>query len=655
MGAISGIYMFGSDTNAAPAGSSIFGKLKAYSFNRTGEWVDQSVHLGCGILYNTPESKMEELPRCNDNGALVITADAIIDNRAELLEQFNLQPGDPAVVTDSELIIRAYETWGHACPGHLIGDYAFAIWDIGKQELFIARDAMGSRTLYYTCEDGYFSFCTVEKPLLGLFGKRAELDEKWITDFLSIDGIQHELECEGTVYRGISQLPPAHYGIVNAMGLVKKRYWEPLRDIKPIVFGSDEEYVEAFNRCFSEAVSCRLRSLGETGIFLSGGMDSGSIASVAAPQLADKGKKLYGFTSVPVPGFSEQPSGTAIYNESREVELIAQAYPNIDITYGSFAEKNCLTDADELLRIFEQPYKIFQNMTWYHSFLKMAAKRNCTVMLNGQTGNSTISYGNFGVQLATLYRKGRIAAAAREIYEFSKLANAPVRKVLKSAIPVVMPYRLKVWKNRRQLREFDRFENMVVKRSLIQKWDVISGLDRIGANTPISRFPDYEEDRKSRTSPLPFAHIGAVETKLSLANGITIRDPSRDKRVFEFCMAIPSEQFVRNGQDRYLLRRAMKGILPDPIRLNIRTKGLQSADWIYRLAPQWPEVLDEAERVLEQGDLEPYVDKDKLREKLAKASRDINKNEENLIRSIVITVIFSRFIAAFNPTPEVVK
>ncbi|NGM83810.1 hypothetical protein G5B47_15425 [Paenibacillus sp. 7124] len=655
MGAISGFYRFGMDTDAAPDGASIFGKLKVFAFDRSAEWADSSVHLGCGIQYNTPESAREELPRLNSGGTLAITADAIIDNRAELLEQFNLKDGSSDVITDSELIIRAYETWGHACPLHLVGDYAFAIWDIGKEELFVARDAMGSRTLYYTCENGYFAFCTVETPLLSLSGEPGELNEKWITDFLAIDGIQHELECEGTVYRGIYQLPPAHYGIVNMKGLVTKRYWEPLKDIKPIVYGSDEEYVEAFNRCFSEAVACRLRSAGETGIFLSGGMDSGSIASVAAPLLADQGKKLYGFTSVPVSGFSGRPSGTAIYNESREVELIGQAYPNIDITYGSFPGKDCLTDADELLRIFEQPYKIFQNMTWYHSFLKMAAGQKCTVMLNGQTGNSTISYGNFGVQLATLYRQGRIAAAAREIYQFSKLVKAPVRKVLKSAIPVVMPYRLSVWKHRRELRTFDRFENMVVKRSLIQKWDVVSGLDRIGANTLISRFPDYGEDRKARTSPLPFAHIGAVETKLSLAHGITIRDPSRDKRVFEFCMAIPPEQFVRNGQDRYLLRRAMKGILPDPIRLNIRTKGQQSADWIYRLAPQWPGVLAEAERALAHGGLDQYVDKDKLKEKLARASRDASENDENLIRSIVITVIFARFIRAFNPTPEVVQ
>ncbi|MDT3428822.1 asparagine synthase (glutamine-hydrolyzing) [Paenibacillus forsythiae] len=648
MGAISGIVVIGSDTDAAPAGSAIFEKLKACSFERTGEWTDHSVHLGCGIIYNTPESRLEELPRSNESRTLVLTADAIIDNRAELLESFKLEPEESRVITDSELILRAYEAWGYSCPEHLIGDYAFALWDAGKQELFLARDAMGSRTLYYSYERGFFAFCTIETPLLKLFGRPAELNEKWIADFLAIDGIQHEMECEETVYRGIYQLPPAHYGIVNAEGFSKKKYWEPLRDIKPIRFKTDEEYVEAFKRCFSEAVECRLRSAGETGIFLSGGMDSGSIACVAAPKLAEKGKKLHGFTSIPVPEFNERPPRMTIYNESREVGLIAEAYPNIGMTYSSFADKNCLTDIDELIQVFEQPYKVFQNMTWYHSFLKLAAERNCAIMLNGQTGNNTISYGNFAVHLVTLSRQGRIVSAARELYGFSRLVNEPVTKVLKSAIPVVLPHRLKLWRHRTRLREFDRFHNVVVKRSLVHKWNVTERLDQIEANTPISRFPDYEEDRKARTSPLPFTHIGAVETKLSLASGITIRDPSRDKRVFEFCLAIPSGQFVRSGQERYLLRRAMKGILPDPIRLNIVAKGLQSADWVHRLAPIWSGVLAEAGQALEKGNLEPYVEVDKLREKLAKAGGDVSKAEDSVVRSILTAVIFSRFIEDFK-------
>ncbi|MNM10873.1 Asparagine synthetase [glutamine-hydrolyzing] 3 [compost metagenome] len=646
MGAISGIYVFGGDRKAVSAGPALFGQLKIYSFQGTGEWTDGSVHLGCGVFHHTPESKLEELPGENETGSLVLAADAIIDNRTELLEQLGLD--ETQVVTDGTLILKAYEKWGHACPNHLIGDYAFAVWDKERRELFLARDAMGSRTLYYTQGADYFAFCTVEKPLVALRGEEAELNEKWIADFLSIEGIQHETDPEETVYRDIYQLPPAHTAVVRAGEFRKNRYWDPLKDIKPVRFASDEEYEEAFNRIFKEAVACRLRSAGETGIFLSGGMDSGSIACVAAPLLEAQGRKLHGFTSVPVPDFDKKPPRMRVYNEAPEVDLIAEAYPNVEITYSSFAEKNCTTDIDELIRIFEQPYKIFRNMTWYHSFLKLAAERNCTVMLNGQSGNNTISYGNFAVHLMTLWKRGRAFSAVRELLGFSRLVNEPISKVFKSAIPVVTPYRLKLWRSRRELRGYDRFRGVPVNRSLARKWKVESRLDAIGTNVPVQRYPDYREDLKSRTSPLPLVHIGAVETKLSLANGITIRDPSRDRRVFEFCMAIPSGQFVRHGQERYLLRRAMKGILPDPIRLNIIKKGLQSADWIHRLVPDWPGLLAEARKILDREDSERYLETEQLRELLDEVSRDVAKVDEDRVAYILTAVIFARFVDSYK-------
>jgi len=648
MGAISGVVRFGKDSEAAQTGSLILNRMKKYRFDHIGEWSDRMIHLSCGIIVNTPESKLERLPRSLDDQSLVITADAIIDNRNELFQVFGLEPDRRTLISDSELILLAFQKWGTACPEHLIGDYAFAIWEPGKQKLFLARDAMGSRTLYYTYGPGYAAFCTLEKPLLGLFGKPAELNEKWIADYLAVEGIQHELQSEETVYQGIYQLPPAHRGIADIGGIRIEQYWNPLKDIKPVRFKTDEEYVEAFNAIFSEAVACRLRSEGDTGIFLSGGMDSGSIAGIAAPLLEQQGKKLHGFTSVPVPGFNEKPPKMRKYNESPEVDLLEKAFPNLEVTYSDFAEKNSMTDINELIGVFEQPYKIFQNMTWYHSFLKMAAARNCTVMLNGQTGNNTISYGNFAVQLLTLHRSGRWITMGKELHAFSKLAEVPVKKVMMNAIPVLTPYWLRAWKNRRRVRRFDRFENVVVKRSLISKWNVAERLDRVKANMLIHRFSDYREDRKTRADLLPLTHIGAVETKLSLANGITIRDPSRDKRIFEFCLAVPPQQFVKDGQERYLLRRAMANVLPDPIRLNIVTKGLQSADWIYRLAPNIASLIAEMEQALDKGELDSYVESAKIREAMAELVQESKPVNDAALRAVLVALIFARFVENFK-------
>src|SRR5690606_12469293 len=100
------------------------------------------------------------------NKRYIITADAIIDNRTELFDLLGIIKTNMSSITDSELILLAYEKWGYNCPQYLIGDYAFAIWDQVKKELYCARDVMGSRTLYYTMHSHMLAFCTIEMPLL---------------------------------------------------------------------------------------------------------------------------------------------------------------------------------------------------------------------------------------------------------------------------------------------------------------------------------------------------------------------------------------------------------------------------------------------------------------------------------------------------------
>ncbi|WP_379137815.1 asparagine synthase-related protein [Paenibacillus sp. sgz500958] len=649
MGAISGVFDAGiTGEDCAVTGTAVFERMAKYQFDHKGEWSDRHAHMGCGIRYNTPESRIERLPRSSDNLAYAITADAIIDNRAELMREFGIQPDVWPQITDSELILKAYEKWGHSCPSYLIGDFTFAIWEAGSKELYLARDAMGARTLYYTHAENRFAFCTVEKPLLGLFGSQPSLNENWMTDFLAIPGIPQETQCVETVYQGIYQLPPAHYGVWNGMDFRTVRYWDPALDIKPIRYRTDEEYVEAFRRIFDEAVACRLRTTGETGILLSGGMDSTSIASTAAPMLSAQGQQLYGYTSIPLPDFKSS-SGNSIYDETKEVELVKEAYSNLDVQFHSLESQSCLTDLDELVDIFEQPYKVFQNMTWYHPLLKKAAKNGCTVMLNGQWGNYSISYGHFTVHLLTLYKKGKLLSVAREVSKSSKLAEASKKRMFRQALTLVHSYHRQERLDRQRKRDNNPFQHALVSPSKAKQRGTLERMEQMQIELRFDRLLDYEEERKSRSSVLPLAHIGAMETKLSLADGITIRDPSRDKRVYEFCLAIPPEQFVRNGQDRYLLRRAMEGRLPDPIRLNFRNMGRQGFDWLERLKPELPQMMDEAERLLANDQVAPFLNISRLRDDLDRmGSGDTFKPNARALWDIIVAIIMQRFVEGFR-------
>src|SRR2546427_256925 len=257
----------------------------------TGAWREGPVALGHGMLHTTPESLREQQPLVGTRGDLVLVADARIDNRGELC---SLLPA-PSDATDAELILAAYERWGEHCPEHLLGDFAFAMWDGRTQRLFCARDHFGVKPLYYHHRPSrLFAFASEIKGLLALPDVPRRLNETRVADYL-VPLLEDKVI---TFYEEIVRLPPAHRMVVSRDGVLIEQYWalDPEREIR---MKSDAEYAEAFREIFTEAVRCRLRSAFPVGSMLSGGLDSSSIACVARELLAeDGGGKLHTFSAI---------------------------------------------------------------------------------------------------------------------------------------------------------------------------------------------------------------------------------------------------------------------------------------------------------------------------------------------------------------------
>ena len=240
-------------------------------------WYEGAAGLAHLALDLTPGSSRERQPTVDHQDGLVLTSDARIDNRDELVRAL----GDGGYLpdeapTEADIILAAYRRWGEACPGHIIGDFAFAIWDERREILFAARDPMGMRALYYRVEPRRVLFATEVKQILAAPDIQARLFEPAVAAFLaSTTGLP-----EWTYYQGIAQLPPAHALSADAGGHRTWRYWaiDPGYEIR---YTEEGQYAEHFAEIFKEAVRCRLRSSKPVGIFLSGGMDSGSVASTA--------------------------------------------------------------------------------------------------------------------------------------------------------------------------------------------------------------------------------------------------------------------------------------------------------------------------------------------------------------------------------------
>jgi asparagine synthase (glutamine-hydrolysing) len=205
---------------------------------------------------------------------LWLKANARIDGREELVQKLQLTVKEPP--TDDELILHAYERWGEDCVKHLIGDFAFAIWDGRLQRLFCARDHFGVKPFFYTHISDHFNFSS-SLNALRLDPRVSEtLNEIAIGDYL-LFGVNQDHST--TTFKDIQRLPPGHTLTITNNAIKIRRYWAP--SIPPEVrFRDSNSYVERFSELLSHAVSDRLR-IARVAISMSGGLDSTSLAAVA--------------------------------------------------------------------------------------------------------------------------------------------------------------------------------------------------------------------------------------------------------------------------------------------------------------------------------------------------------------------------------------
>ena len=571
-------------------GKDMMKKIKHCKVDKYDYYINDNIFIGCGLQHITLESINEILPYNDDKSNLIITCDAIIDNRRELLYELELDKNNVDVFTDSQYILMAYKKWGKECSKHLLGDFSFVIYDEKHKEVFCSRDQIGRRTLYYYYKDNIFAFCTLCEPLLTVFKEKPVLNERWITDFLALASIIHVCEDEETIYKEIKQVQAAYNISIKINKFKKEQYWDPFVELKEFKFNNDDEYVDKFMKIYTEAVNCRVRGIKDIGLLVSGGLDSSSVAAISVDLLKKQGRKLKTFTSVPMEGFVDKKELYSINDESDYVRELSKFIGISDINFYRAEGKNSFNVIDELIEIFEQPYKIIDNSHWINSIGKLASDNNCKVVMKGQYGNVTVSFGDFFTHAKTLFYKGKIIKLFLEINDACKMHNMSRKKFTKTIFKTLLPYRIRKKKFIKNNPNYDRFETSPINKELIKKYNVKQRFDKLDLNIPIGKVTNLKEIRKLMVNRYVNSHVFSISTKISLENGIIFRDPTADIRVIEFCLRLPTEQFVKGGIDRRLIRNAMKGLLPEKIRMNIKESGVQGADCIQRLQPIWEKI-----------------------------------------------------------------
>lgn len=645
MSAIAGIIKINNDPILIEHSNIIMEKLKVYPADDIQTWIKGNVFLGCHAQWITPESIDELLPFYDNESQLAITSDAIIDNRNELFDRLQIDIHKRNVIPDSLLILKAYEKWGEQCPKYLIGDFAFMIWDERKQTLFGARDISGYRTLYYTEKQSSFSFCTTIEPLLSLSYVEKRLNEQWLAEYLVLTGMIDTLDAYMTPYEGIFQIPPGHSIVVNNKKAKLTKY-ASLYQNEPLKLKSNEEYVEAFQEVFQTAVNARLRTHRNIGSQLSGGLDSGAVVGFASRSLMEQNKKLHTISYHPTDDFVDFTNKRLLSDERPFIKKTAKYAPGIIDHYYDFKGKDSYSEIDDMLNVMEMPYKFFENSFWLKGMFEKANDNEIGVLLNGDRGNWTVSWGIAEDYYAILLKQLKWIRLYQELNQYCRKVGGPRLRRLPLIARIGFPI----------INEFiPQGENINMPILINQRFGESIGIFNrlkqrgIGKSGWIPINNIHQERKDLFQKMYPWNSGNTLTCKLSLRYKLWKRDPTNDIRVAKFCMSLPEDQYVQNGVDRALIRRATVNILPDEVRLNQRIRGVQGADWIHRMKPLWDTYMNEIKQMSADKTALEFFDGDMINQVIAKVEKGpvIEMAFDPAYKTLMRCLIVYRFIKKF--------
>ncbi len=588
-----------------------------YNIDDIMEKYGDEYYIACGIQYITVESYVEELPIEDDE--IIFDADVMLDNCKELIRELKLEDNTP----DGYIMYRAYKTWGLDFLNHIYGVFSFMIYDKRKKEVILGRDHCGARSIYFAVNEGRILFSTLLTPIRIIYNEG--INERYLIDYIGLLGLSHISECEETIYQNIYIVAPGEYVVITNNEYRRVEYYNPIQNIKKLNLSRDEEYKDTFLNTFNTAVKSVLRTEDNIGILLSSGLDSTSVACVACRFL--KYKKLKAYTSVPLNDYVNDTPKYYKPDESKEVVKLSSVYKNIENHFISCEGKDAYSNIYENLDILETPYKVIQNNTWLSTILEEAHKDKCRIVLNGQCGNGTISFGDINIHLVTLLSTGKLKEFMRELKNFSTEYKCGRKDLIKL-----------LYRNTKNSSK-EPLQKNIIKDTYIKKYNLNKRL----WNTSCS-VKSLEKDKSVIYHKISLSQIGELETKASLKNGLIIRDVTRDRRLYELVLSFPSNQFVRDGVTRRLVREYLKGIVPEFIIKDDHRRGLQSADWYYRLNIRWEEIYLDIEKNILDKTLSSYIDQDYVEDLLQSIKDGVNSENEGIVRVLIYLSIISIFL-----------
>lgn len=446
--------------------------------------------------------------------------------------------------SDTEVIVHAYEEWGEDCVRRLTGMFAFCIWDERRNRLFLARDRLGKKPLYYHAGPGWFAFGSELKAILALPGVSTSIDPTAVADYFKLLYIPDPK----SIYREIRRLEPGHLMVVDETGISTREYWD-------VVFsaGSDRREADVEEELFhllDEAVRDRLVAEVPLGAFLSGGVDSSGVVALMARHSA----RPVVTCSI---GFDDPE-----HDESRFAAEVARLLRTDHSEYavaGGFADV-----VRRLPSMFDEPFADSSAVPTF--FVCKMARKRVTVALSGDGGDESFGgyekYVKDGIErqvgqfVPRLLLRGLGYLSVGD-GRFARKARTLTSQALRT--PADAFYHSNSFIS-------DAALQRLLAPALVQ---ALRGYDPAEQITRFFRKPDVDD----HLSRMLYADIktylaGDILVKVdraSMANSLEVRAPLLDHRVVEFAASLPGHFKIRRGDKKYLLKRAFARELPAAI------------------------------------------------------------------------------------------
>ena len=613
---------------------------RSFKTDRYEKFVNGSIFLACAHQFFTHESVNDISPIYNEKTGLYMTGDIFLFNREELIKKLCSANANNSSefsgIGDVMLVYKLFCKFGTSSFSMLKGCYSFAIYDYSTYSLYLVTDRLGQRHLAYTVLNNKIYFSTALHIISAWLGKDKRIDEEWMSAaFLDFSPETERLPGK-CFLENVYRVEPGTYLTINTQNTatIKTKYWDPIHNIKTL----DKKYTEAdykklFRETFEHAVKSCLRARKNYGIMLSGGLDSSSIVSVAAKELAKKSEKIFSYTQIPMDEYKCNSSPYIIENETEEVLHNKELYPNIECKFITFNGKTCISELDKISKIYLQPVKPILNMPYILAMSKAAQEDQCSILFNGQGGNATISYGNIYTYIYHKLKHLHIIKAYKGIKDYCSLYNASMNRVLRLFFRLL----------RERKKNIKHPDYGYLKDFLIRKYN----LKLIDKKIAVERGNGLIDSQQRRYNfiymPLTFQHFGYYDTCRSLFYGFLPLDPTLSSDIIELCLAMPIDCFFHNGKERRAVRDYMSGIVSDSILNNLKKRGRQGADYVYRFNKFIDSEYALLVKYLNNPLLYHYLDK----EKIQKLIEIIKENKYNLDSKTIVYACVSSSLSHF--------